>query len=52
MRYNLFVVYLLMGDSEKACNVLRNSSKFQHFEQTIKIIEKIEGKGYEEDECL
>jgi hypothetical protein len=52
MRYNLFVVYLLIGEQSRAVNLVKSLGKFREMYDIGRFIEKVEGEIFEMDECL
>ena len=52
LRYNLVIVYLLVGEQEKALNVVRSLGKFEGRFKIAGLMGKMLRSEYEEDECL
>lgn len=52
LRYNLCVLYILMGENGKMVNLVRSLMKFQKKYRLGHIVEKMIGGLYSQDECL
>lgn len=52
LRFNVAVVYLLMGEVGKGLNVIKGLNKYEGKYDLKKRVEKMGGLQYEMDECM